>query len=106
MISKETFVKTINSLQELDSKMSAVDNAMKILNGDFCGFYITEPFDIAINLLEESLDDKEGWISYFIFERDWLEDLTFGDIEINGIPVSINNWEEAYDFIVERGKEV
>jgi len=99
MISKETFVKAINSLQELDRKMSAVDDALKCLNNDFCGFYITEPFDIVINLLEEDLNDSDGWVSYFAFERDWLEDLEFGDIIVDGIPVVINTWEDVYDFI-------
>lgn len=100
MISKETFVKTIEKLRELDSKMDAVDNAMKCLGGDFCGFYMTEPFDIVIKLLEEALDDNEGWISYFVFERDWLNNFDLGDIEIDGVPVHINDWEDVYDFIV------
>lgn len=101
MISKETFVKTINSLQELDNKMNAVNDAMRSLNSDFCSFYITEPFDIVIDILEESMGDNEGWISYFIFERDWLNNFKLGDVEINGIPVHINDWEDVYDFIVK-----
>lgn len=103
MISKETFVKTINKLRDLDKKMSAVDDAMKSLNADFCGLYITQPFDMVINLLTEWLDDTEGWLSYFVYERDWLESYHFGDIKIGDMPVMINNWSDVYDFIIYRG---
>lgn len=100
MISKETFVHTITILQELDNKMNAVDVAMKNLNNDFCGFYMTEPFDMVINLLEESLNDSDGWISYFVWERNWLKDFKFGDVEVNGTPVHIDNWEDVYNFVL------
>ena len=101
MISKECFVETIEKLEALDKKMDAVDAAMKELNSDFCGFYVTDIFDITINLLEEIFDDYEnGWLSYFIFERNWLHDFELGNITINDEPIEINGWEEVYDFIV------
>ena len=101
MISKETFVKTIMRLEELDNKMCAVDNAMQAFNNDFCGFYLTEPFDITLELLVETMEDKDEWIYYFIYERDWLKDYELGDIFVDGKAVEINNWEDVYDFIME-----
>lgn len=103
MISKESFVNTINNLHDLDNRMSAVDDAMKSLNADFCGFYVTQPFDMVIDLLTEWLDDTDGWLSYFVYERNWLEDYHFGDIKVDGVPVKIENWEDVYDFIINRG---
>lgn len=101
MISKETFIKTMERLESLDKRMSKVDDAMREIDSDFCGFYITEPFDIVINLLEEMFNDtKTNWISYFVFERDWLHNFKLGDITINDKPVEINNWEDVYDFLV------
>lgn len=97
MISKETFVKTINDLKSLDDRMDAVDRAFKNLNPDFCGFYVTEVFDVVLDLLAEAMDDEEGWISYFV----WLKDFNIGDVEVHGVPVVINSWEDVYDFIVE-----
>lgn len=101
MISKETFVKTMEELQVLNDKMDAVDSAMKSLNSDFCGFYLTTPFDVTLDLLTEAMDDKDEWIYYFVYEKDWLKDFNLGDVEVNGKPVEINNWEDAYDFITE-----
>lgn len=101
MISKETFVKTTEQLEALDKKMDAVDSALKKLNGDFCGFYIPDVFDITIGLLEEMFHDKEnGWLAYFVYERDWLHNFKLGDITVCGEPIEINNWEDVYDFLI------
>lgn len=101
MISKENFVETMEQLEALDEKMDAVDSAFKELNGDFCGFYITDVFDITIGLLEEMFDDKEnGWLAYFVWERDWLHNFKLGDITVCDEPVEINGWEDVYDFLV------
>ena len=101
MISKETFVKTINDLKSLDDRMDAVYRAFKNLNPDFCGFYVTEVFDVVLDLLAEAMDDEEEWISYFVYDRNWLKDFNIGDVEVHGVPVVINSWEDVYDFIVE-----
>lgn len=101
MISKENFVETMEQLEALDEKMDAVDSAFKELNGDFCGFYVTDVFDIAVSLLEEMFNDKEnGWLSYFVWERDWLHNFKLGDITVCDEPVEINGWEDVYDFLV------
>ena len=101
MISKENFVETMEQLEALDEKMDAVDAALKELNGDFCGFYITDVFDITIGLLEDMFDDKEnGWLAYFVWERDWLHNFKLGDITVCDEPVEINGWEDVYDFLV------
>lgn len=101
MISKEIFIQTIERLKTLDEKMSKVDDAMKELDSDFCGFYITDIFNITIRLLEEIFHDTENnWLCYFIWERNWLQDFTLGDITVNNEPVKINNWEDVYDFLI------
>lgn len=100
MISKETFVNTMNRLYDLDERMDVADAALKKLSPDFCGLYITDIFDIAIGLLEDVMNDKDGWVSYFVYERDWLRDMHLGDVEVNGNPVKIENWADVYDFIV------
>lgn len=108
MISKEVFIKVIEQLENLNERMDKVDSAMKELNRDFCGFYITDIFDITIGLLEEVFNDKEnGWLSYFVYERDWLHDYTLGDVIviINGEAVKIESWGDVYDFLVKEMEE-
>lgn len=101
MISKETFVSTMERLQNLDKKMDAVDKAFKALDSDFCSFYITSIFDTTFDLLKEAMNDKDDWIGYFVYERDWLMDFKLGDVEVNGEPVKIYSWGDVYDFIVK-----
>ena len=78
--------------ENLDTKMARVDSALKDLCEDFCGFYITDIFDIVINLLEEVFHDQEEWIGYFVFEEDWLHGFKIGDVIVNDVPV--------YDFLI------
>lgn len=106
MISKETFVNTMNKLQDLDKKMDAVDKELKALDSDFCSFYVTSIFNTTFDLLKEAIGDKDDWIGYFVYERDWLRDFKLGDVEVNGEPVKIYSWGDVYDFIVAEDKHV
>ena len=106
MISKETFVNTMNKLRDLDRKMDAVDKAFKALDSGFCSFYVTGIFDTTFDLLKEAMNDKDNWIEYFVYERDWLRDFKLGDVEVNGEPVKIYSWGDVYDFIVTEDKHV
>lgn len=106
MISKETFVNTMNKLRDLDRKMDAVDKAFKALDSDFCNFYVTGIFDATFNLLKEAMNDNDNWIEYFVYERDWLRNFKIGDVEVNSEPVNIYSWGDVYDFIVTEDKHV
>ena len=104
-MNKESFVKTMKRLMDLDEKMNAVDSAMKRLNPDFCGLYITDVFDIIIQLVEEAMCDKEHWVSYCIYEKNWLRDFKIGDVfVIHGKEkecVDLSSWDKVYDFLAE-----
>ena len=106
MISKETFVNTMNKLRDLDRKIDAIDKAFKELDPDFCSFYVTGIFDTTFDLLKEAMHDKDNWIEYFVYEKDWLRDFKLGDVEVDGEPVKIYSWGDVYDFIVTEDKHV
>lgn len=106
MISKETFIKTMESLEDLNKRMEAADKAMQALCEDFGSFYICDAFNITINLLSEIFNDKEDdWLGYFIWERDWLHKFKLGDIVIGGYSVVINNWGDVYDFLISEMRD-
>lgn len=90
---------------DLDDRMNAVDSAMKELNPDFCGLYITDVFDITIRLIEESMCDEEHWVSYCVYEKDWLRDFRIGDVfvarEKKKEYIDLSSWDKVYDFLVE-----
>ena len=105
MISKETFVLTMNRLERLNEKMNAVDSAMKELDADFCSFYILDIFNITLDVLQEAMHDKEDWISYFAFECDWLQSFSVGDVTVDDQDIEIDDWADVYDFLVDWYKE-
>jgi hypothetical protein len=101
MISKETFLNTIKRLEELDQKVEQVDAALRNLSPDFSGLYIPDTLDIVLDVLEDVFNDHEHeWLSYFMFERNWLHDFELGDIIIDGNPISIQSWSDVYDFLI------
>lgn len=104
MITKETFVNTMNKLEEFDNKLTKIDTAFNELNSDFCSFYTFEPFDIVIDLLEEYFNDKEEWLYYFVWDYNWLKDLQHGAVTIDKEPVDLSDWGKVYDFLME-GKD-
>lgn len=106
MISKETFVKTLTSLQNFENKVNAVDKALQAF-GDCNGLFLPEPSEIVVELLRDIFnDDEEGWIPYLLWEKNFLQDLDFGDItDANGEIISITSWEDTYDFLVRGMKE-
>ena len=102
MISKQSFVNTITKLETLENKMDNVDAALKELSPDFGGFYLPDVLDITVELLAEMFNDTEEWLSYFLFEKDWLHSFELGDIIIEEEHIEIKNWEDVYDFMIGR----
>lgn len=105
-MTKEIFVSVMKRLMDLDSRMSAVNSAMKKLNPDFCGLYITDIFDIAIQLIEDAMHDDEHWVSYCVYEKDWLKDFKIGDVFVSHGEekkecIDLSSWDKVYDFLVE-----
>lgn len=105
MISKKTFVNIIDRLERFEDKVSAVDDALRSLSPDFGGIYLPQPTAIVVDLLSEMFKDEEGWLSYFIYERDWLLDFKLGDIMINDEKIKIENWKDVYDFLIKNMEE-
>jgi hypothetical protein len=102
MISKNTFVQVMTRLEDLDKKMDKVDNALRDLSPDFGGLYVPEIIDIVVDLLEDVFNDKkDSWLSYPVFDLNWLHDHILGDIEENGEPVDLSSWDKVYDFLIK-----
>lgn len=102
MISKETFVNIMNRLEALDGKMDAADAALKELSPDFCGLYITEPFDIIVDLLRDIFKDQErDSLGYFVYELDFLRKFKIGCVTEDGEPIDLSTWDKVYDHMID-----
>ena len=101
MISKETFVKVMTKLEELDRKMNDVDVAMNALCPDFCGFYISDAVGITLEILENIFQDNNDWISYLVFGLNWLNDYTSHSVTVDDEHVDLSSWDKVYDFLIK-----
>lgn len=102
MISKGFFVQTMNRLNELDEKMSKVDEAFKEFSPDFCGFYIPEIIDMTVDILREVFNDQENnSLGYCVYELDFLHKYKTGCVTVDGQPVNLSSWDKVYDFLIE-----
>lgn len=105
MITKELFITTMKRLVSLDNKMNAVDDAMHELSPDFCSFYIPETTDIVVDLLKAIFNDKNDWLGYFVFEKDFLRTMKHGDVMVGQDIVDVGNWGNVYDFLIKNMEE-
>ena len=101
MISKETFIDIMSRLEALDKKMDAADAALKELCPDFCGLYITESFDIVVDLLKDIFKDKYDSLGYFIYELDYLRKFHMGCVTEDGEPIDLSTWDKVYDYMIK-----
>lgn len=103
IITKKLFVETMNKLKIYDEKMDMVDEALRILDRNFGGLYITEPFEVVFPILSEIFDDKESdWLGYLAFELNWLTKYNPGDVtDENGNEIDLSTWDKVYDFLIK-----
>ena len=102
MLSKEKFIQVITDLKDLCDRIDLADIALKQISSDCC-LYIPQVLDITVGVLEEVFEDTETqWLSYFIYEKDWLASYRDGDIiDENGKKIIIKSWADVYDFLME-----
>lgn len=97
MITKERFISTMNWLDDLDHRMKNVNRAMKKLDDNFCGLYISEIVEIIVDIMSDALDDKYSDLAFFVYECDLLHgDMTIMERNSNKY---ITTWEQVYDYI-------
>lgn len=112
MISKEEFVKIINRLRDYNDLQDKIqdlfrdniDNQeMDFINaGSICVGHET----IVIQLLENMFNDKNGLISWWIFERDYGREVLTTDVkDNNGKYIDLSTPEKLYDYLVKEMEE-
>lgn len=100
MITKEQFVDIMKRIVRYHEQEDALDAALRPF-----GYEYTLPEgdcleQIIIDTLEYALNDEEGWVSYFLYERDG--DLSEKCVYENDIPIDTSDWGKVYDLIISR----
>lgn len=99
MISKETFVRTMERIDAFHNKEVALENATRAFGYGYIGGE-TDTLEAAlVDLIREDLHDTDDWIGYFLYER-------YGSLDgecvfdEDNTPIDTSTWEKVYDMIV------
>lgn len=100
-ISKEWFVKTMTELLEKRKKcFEWLDNLEKVFPSSFESIFDWDCFETTIKLISELLNDKDGWLDYFVFEKNcefFSYTQKLGDAEVE---VPVDTLEDLFDLIL------
>ena len=101
MISKKTFVDTINSMVKLAVMEEEIRDIYRKNNIEMCGGDVSWEYDgIISNLLSEAMEDVDEWVIWWIYERDYGRDVTpksasYSEKEY----IDLTTPEKLYDFL-------
>ena len=101
MISKKTFVDTINSMVNLAVMEEDIRNIYRKNNIEMCGGDVSWEYEgIISRLLTEVMEDENEWISWWLYERDYGRDVTpksasYSEREY----IDLTTPEKLYDFL-------
>ena len=105
-MNKEQFIKLMTVIKERYYSLENVYDKLYELFGDVCDKFInnTSLFPI-IKTISEIIGDKENWIDWYIYEKEWgtKEDMKVTDINNNVVPSE--TLEDLWE-LIQNSKEV
>ena len=91
----------MNNIKKLFIDIRNVDKAMKKLDPDFGGFYVSKLNNILFNTLKIIFEDKNDWIGYYVYELDWGKNWKKGTITEKGKDVKLKTTSDLYNILVK-----
>jgi len=104
LINKAEFVEIINNIKEQDKKDDEFSRAVGIIcDGRPVMFGVNNKITISLfSLLKKIFDDKDDWISWWIYER--VND-KYKAYYINKKEIKLNTAEDLYNFLIKNMKK-
>jgi len=100
-MSREDFKSLMEELLKLKEIEIEISNSMKKLDSDFCFFSLSRYEALVVKCLEKALDDKQEWISYFLYERNAKFTRKKVITDSNGKKIPFDNYDDIYDLIMD-----
>ena len=102
MITKKEFCDAISELKRNEEFIDKLNDVFREFNSDNA-IYSSGLEDAIVRILENIFDDdKNGWISYWIWELNFGETYEEGDVkDENNNNIPLRTAEELYDFLVK-----
>lgn len=104
-LNKKQFCEALRDMQNFVDCRDETDELYRKYNISAEAYGGHEYLNAMTDVLTVMFDDEEGWISYWIWEKDFGRQLQEGNIEIDGATISLSTPEELYDFLIKLKKE-
>lgn len=100
-MTKEFFIESVEKLDaQFRHDQKCLDAFSVILNDSYISGYdnsiVTEQF---LKILKEAVNDKNGWIEYYVYELEFGRGYRDGCVTINGENVSLKTATDLWDII-------
>lgn len=101
VLSFENFKKYLDSIKNLWDFEDEMNTVIRTHGGDDCSIWPSGWTDI-LSLLEFIFNDKEEWISYWIYELDWGKEYEDDMIkDENGLSVKLQTEKDLYHLLLQ-----
>lgn len=106
MISKQTFINTIEAIKRQDKKEQEFSEALDtIVDGRFVSQMSVDIHSALVTVLEEIFQDKDEWISWWMYETSFGQDKKMkaydGDVDKGGKEIKLGDAGKLYDFLLK-----
>lgn len=102
MLNKKSFVEYINFIKKMQDSEMRIYHVLREEITDFDGFIYSKYETKFVDLLAEVMDDKDEWISYFIYELDFGQNWKEGTVtEKDGTDIRLQTPEDLYILLTE-----
>ena len=100
---KKDFIATLKNIKSIIDDVEGVHIAMKKLDPDLGGFFISRIETALLDMLKLVTNDEHNWISYYIYDLKWgtkWKKGTVTDKEGRDIPMKTMN--DLYNVITDK----
>lgn len=99
-MTKERFVEYMTEFEELKKIESNISKAFQELDTDFNFISFGRYERLVTRLLEESMNDKDEWISWWIYEADFGKNVRIADsVKSSGVKIPVRTSGQLYDLL-------
>lgn len=100
MLSKETFIQTIDFIRERNDKQHEIDMLFRKEFEDSI-FWPYSKYEVQlVKVLKEIMNDKETeWIDYYLWEKDYGRDNKLEVTEKDGTPIPLTTAEDLWNLL-------
>ena len=100
IMDKKEFVKSLINIKSILDDIDGVHLALKKLDPDFGGLYMSRVETALIDMLEKLVDDKSQWISYYIYDLEWGKKWKLKSVtDKRGKDIPLKTMENLFDCI-------